>query len=210
MCLELFTRDVSNYSGLVGAVVRSPGDVTGQTTGCAMPPFERILNMKRFLELLCVVAICLSLSACGKTKPKGFPEKLVPVTVKVVNGDQPVEGVRVVCFGKIDQSLVCGGLTDTSGIATLLTDLGGYSESGVPAGEYKLTLNKEVTVEDSWTADDYVKKSMGEKNKHGRELQAARDKLPKIVPQKYTLVGSTPLSVNAASDPVTLDVDISK
>ncbi len=166
--------------------------------------------MKRFLELVIIVTICLSLSACGKTKPAGFPKTLVPVTVTVVDGGQPIEGVRVVCFGKIDQSLVCGGLTDANGVATLLTDLGGYSEPGVPAGEYKITLNKEVKVDDSWTADDYIKKSMGEKNKHGRELQAARDKLPKIVPQKYTLVGSTPLSVNASADPVTLDVDLSK
>ncbi|MDO4558272.1 MAG: carboxypeptidase-like regulatory domain-containing protein [Planctomycetia bacterium] len=163
--------------------------------------------MKRILGTGMGVVLCLALVACGESRPEGFPETLVPVTVTVTNAEGPVDGARVSLVSK-SGSIVVGAVCDASGVAKLKTVLANYSEEGVEPGEYRVTIQKEPRVEDTWTPQDYIDRGKAEADKHGAEIREAEKKLPRIVPEALTRVGSTPLTVTVSSEPVEIAVNL--
>ena len=165
--------------------------------------------MKRLLCVGVCVVSCLTLTACESPKPEGFPENLIPVKITVTNTEGPVEGARVVLTDK-SGSIIIGATTDADGVAKVRTVLANYSEEGVEPGEYKVTVQKEPRVADTWTQQDYVQKGKTEADKHGAEIRAAEAKMPRIVPEALTRIGSTPLSITVASDPVDFPIDLTK
>jgi len=75
-------------------------------------------------------------------------KNLAPVTITVMDGSQPVEGVSVALNNKGDAKgfFVCTGFTDTKGVAQIKTSRNEHSRNGVPPGSYTVVLVKPVIV----------------------------------------------------------------
>lgn len=94
-------------------------------------------------KLFCLTLACalvLTSVSCKKEKrPEGMPE-IYPVTLKIIQGGQPLEGAEV-SMTSDDPILVkfpAGGVSDKDGLAQVLT----YGFKGAPAGKFKVTVAK--------------------------------------------------------------------
>jgi len=96
------------------------------------------------MSWLPLVAFVLVLPGCsGESKPDGFP-KLYPVALTFVQEGEPLEGAAVILVPQSDSKWASGGFTDAKGIAVLKTH-GKFA--GVPAGAYKVRVQKQETGE---------------------------------------------------------------
>ena len=106
-------------------------------------------NYSKILWLPSVVFM-LVLSGCGgEPKPEGLP-KLHPVSLKFIQEGEPVEGAAVVLVPQSDSKWASGGVTDAKGVAVLRTH-GKFI--GVPAGTYKVRVQKQETEAAPTTTD---------------------------------------------------------
>jgi len=92
---------------------------------------------------ICPVVLCLVVAGCGgEPKPDGFP-KLYPVSLKFIQEGEPCADTLVFLFPQEKSKWSSGGVTNSDGVAVLRTH-GKFV--GVPAGKYKLTVQKYETV----------------------------------------------------------------
>lgn len=95
--------------------------------------------MHRFFKLALLLFPALLLSGCGGEKiPDGMPE-LHPYTILVTQDGKPLEGASIALYAT-STSEVPTGLTGANGKAEMLT----RSFKGVPDGEFKVSVKKEV------------------------------------------------------------------
>ena len=93
--------------------------------------------------IISVLLISLSLVGCNNNRLPKEPKNLHPVTITVMNGTQPVEGVAVTLSGRSSQgAFACTGLTDSQGVAKIRSLRNSYAVRGVPAGTYRVALDK--------------------------------------------------------------------
>ena len=111
------------------------------------------LKMRNFTLLTICVMVAASLVGCKKDpRPEGLP-KLYPISVKIVQEGEPLEGAHV-AFVSSDPQLMrwpCGGQTGADGIAKINT----YGFDGAPEGVFKVTVSKYET-EGGMTAEESV------------------------------------------------------
>ena len=164
----------------------------------------------KHVQLLCLAAL-VSLSlvcfGCGKKKPDGFPE-VQPFTVKVVDGSKPIEGAIIRFIGD-GGSIAIHGQTDATGVAVMTTGLQGYTAKGVPAGNYRVQVEKEPLAEHWKTPEEQSQMSKPEKDKYLDEWLAKCAELPREVPKIWNSYDNTPLTatVSAGGGEVTYDVE---
>jgi hypothetical protein len=133
------------------------------------------------------------LPGCSRGAPSGFPD-VYPCQVKVVKGNTPESGVSVLLYPQFDAGgLLMSGTTDSHGVAFIATTFHGYSRRGVPEGEYVAVLEKLPEVVDTMPKAEFDQLLPLQKMAHQEELANQRLKLPRIVPEKYTDVSSSPL-----------------
>jgi 5-hydroxyisourate hydrolase-like protein (transthyretin family) len=111
----------------------------------------------KYITILFILGIA-SVIGCSKSlKPDGFPP-LYPASIMVIQDGQPLEGASVILFRVDDSPQKWGiaGVTDKGGRAVLLTH---GIHSGVPEGEYAVTVNKAEEVEVSHRAESTVTES---------------------------------------------------
>ena len=114
-------------------------------------PFLHFLPMIRqtfpfFLSaLLCCVFFFTGCGGDGgkRAKPKDLP-RLFPCTLTFTQEGVPLEGASIILHS--EDRWAVGGKTDEKGEASLVTN-GHYD--GAPAGTYKITVRKMITVQDA-------------------------------------------------------------
>ena len=89
-------------------------------------------------SLVCFSVLVLALSGCSEPRPEGLP-KLYPVTLQFTQEGEPCVEAAISLIPEPGSPWGTGGITDANGRVTLQTH-GKYS--GVPAGTYKITVNK--------------------------------------------------------------------
>ena len=113
----------------------------------------------RTILLVPIVVVLVLQTGCGKdlNRPDDLP-KLYPVKITVTQEDKPLREATVTLHAKTPVKYgTSSGKTNASGVASLQT----YGISGVPVGEYDVTVEKravegakEVTTEEGLT--DFV------------------------------------------------------
>lgn len=133
--------------------------------------------MKQILAYVLCVSCCVGISGCGSKFPKDFP-KVYPIQVTVVDGSTPLSDIHV-SFLRASAgsggSVSISGITDASGVAQIQTAQGSFSTSGIPAGEYVVTLKDYMKLDLGVTADEIAKMSRAEQG----ELEKKRQELIK-------------------------------
>ncbi|MDR2704889.1 MAG: hypothetical protein LBC02_03835 [Planctomycetaceae bacterium] len=128
-----------------------------------------------------VLTTIFSFTACShKTTPPDLP-KLYPCEITVIQDGKPLADVNVV-LQATDKTVKYGYSsvsTAANGIAVMRT----YGETGVPAGVYKIILQKSVTEGEKESAD-----VSGMKYKHGGTTFT-------LIDAKFTDVETTPLEI---------------
>ncbi|MDR2438194.1 MAG: carboxypeptidase-like regulatory domain-containing protein [Planctomycetaceae bacterium] len=119
-------------------------------------------------------------SGCGGVKtPDGMP-KLFPCEVVVTQEGQPLTGATITVQSADSPWNATGG-TDTNGKAVLFTQ-GKYS--GVPAGKYKVIVNKTVTEKEPSTFEG---------------KPATKEVVYYLVEEKYQELQTSPLEIEITS-----------
>jgi hypothetical protein len=101
--------------------------------------------MRVFLLLFCL--ILLVLNGCSGTEIPTELKGLCSVTITVIDGDQPIEGVHVSLANKGSHGAWgCAATTDSKGVAVIQTTRSSHSGKGAPPGTYTVALSKMITL----------------------------------------------------------------
>lgn len=165
----------------------------------------------RFFSILCVFFLVFAAGCSREGKPEVLKD-LNPVTVTVVDGGAPVEGVRVLLSSKGPRGAWgCSATTNAQGEAKIQTSISSKSGPGAPAGDYIIVLSKNVPLppelepqeEDqnlsasAAAAKEAKKKEFYDKNR--------------IIPQKLEQSDTSPLELTVAEKTGgTLKVDLAE
>ncbi|MCL2117901.1 MAG: hypothetical protein FWH27_05680 [Planctomycetaceae bacterium] len=127
--------------------------------------------------------------------------KLFPCTITVTKGGTPVSGANILLFSpQLPGSLATSGQTNAGGVAEIGSSLANYFESGSPAGELTVVIQKtpDVPEELKLTPEEHSKMTPPESNAYSAKLAKAMKDAPKIVPDKLSSPATSPLKVTVA------------
>lgn len=157
---------------------------------------------------LLVLATCFC-TGCSGGRPSGFP-KVKPCTVTVTDGTSPLAEIHVQLISDTPlASTVVFGNTDATGLAVISTIFAGHNEIGAPEGTYTVVLSKDYPLVHTKSDVEIENMSYDEAMKYQKDMEAARDKLPKIIPASLSQ-RTSPLKLTVDSTGGTLDVDITQ
>lgn len=153
--------------------------------------------MKKFLLCVLLFAVTCFPGCFGSDRPPGFP-RLYPVSLKITQEGQPVEGVNV-RLRSVDDSLAwpLGGVTGPDGIAPLWTH-GKFR--GAPVGKYKVVLDKTVNEGEK----EYLEAMEREDMAAARKIQVTSYS---CFGEEYGKDSTTPLEIDIAKNSRVIDVD---
>ena len=160
--------------------------------------------MRKYLLILTVLLVC----GCG-TKPRDVPE-LYPCRVIVMNGSTPITGAGVI-LGLTSESSSCAmsGITDSSGVAVIFTKRLAWQGSGVPAGEYIVTLAKSPKPEGGLSLEEFQKLEPMEQDRYNAEQARKLDALPREIPIKLADFATSPYRMTVSKEGENrLEIDI--
>ncbi|MCL2743304.1 MAG: carboxypeptidase-like regulatory domain-containing protein [Planctomycetaceae bacterium] len=154
--------------------------------------------MKNYFAVFFGALLLLGVASCSK--PSDLPN-LVSCEITVTNGGTPINGVRVSMKDESSSgSWSIHGMTNSSGAAKMSTTYTSYTGSGVPAGKYKVAVDKEPdNLPPRPEINDGMPSHEAEKLMQDWEAQYAQKR---IIPEKLAFLSSTPFTVevNAGSD----------
>lgn len=101
-----------------------------------------------------ILFIITSFTGCLRNFPPEL-QNLAPVDIRVVRGDEPVDGVLIVLYDKTPQGVLsCNGVTNQQGVATIKTSVPSASALGAKPGTYAVVLSKNPVLPPDLAADD--------------------------------------------------------
>ena len=167
----------------------------------------------RILSLLSLSAFLLTCCGCGGggNVPAEL-RNLVPASVTVMNGTQPMMDVQVILLAKAGQgAYACTGITGNDGVATIQSSRGSYTGNGVPEGTYSVVLSKSIDVPDDLVAQESDQNlppaAQAEKS---RKLDEFLNK-NRVVPVVLSSAGTSPIElVIAKGQDATVSIDVAK
>ena len=109
------------------------------------------------ISLLLLLSTFL-LTYCGCGGGAKVPEELrnlVPASVTVMNGDQPMAGIQIILLAKGSQgAFACNGITDAKGMAQICSSRSSYTRKGVPVGTYSVVLSESIDVPENLVSQE--------------------------------------------------------
>jgi len=136
---------------------------------------------------------------------------LVPVSVTVKNGDQPIAGIQVILLAKTGQgAFACNGVTDANGMTQIQSSRGSYKGKGVPAGTYTVVLSEPIEVpEDLLSQESDQDLPPAAQAEKARKLDEFLRK-NQLVPIVLTTVASPVEVTVVAKQNATVEIDVAK
>ena len=166
----------------------------------------------RILMLISLSAFLLTCCGCGGPKIPDELRNLVPVSVTVMNGTQPMAGMMVTLSAKSGQgAYAVNGVTNTAGTEQIQTSRSSFTKKGAPAGTYSVVLAETIVLpaelEPQETDQDLPRAAQAEKSRKVEEFLRKN----RLVPSALTTSGSSPVEVVVAQGQnVTLTIDITE
>jgi len=164
----------------------------------------------RIFSLLSLSAFLLICCGCADV-----PEELrnlIPVSVTVKNGDQPVAGIQIILLAKASQgAFACNGVTDANGMTQIQSSRGSFTGKGVPAGTYTVVLSEPIEVpEDLLSQESDQDLSPAAQAEKARKLDEFLKK-NQVVPTVLTIATTSPVEVTVAKGQnATVEIDVTK
>ena len=166
---------------------------------------------------ICALSMFLlvtGLLLCAGCKRGNVPEELknlVPVTVTVTDGSQPLQGVTVRLGSKNPQGLFASvGITDANGVAQIESTRSSYTGKGAPAGTYSVVVSKPVDIPEDLQPQEEDQDDPAA----AMAKQAKRDaflKQNQAIPVVLTQSATSPIELTVAEKTgATTEIDISK
>ena len=148
----------------------------------------------KFSKLLIVFVLLafVFLVGCKRKLPKDFP-KVYPMTVTVTDGTTPLPLVKVSFLLLSGGNFAVGAATDESGVAKPITAMGAYTATGIPEGEYVVTLQDIQVVDLGVTDEEYMKMSRKEHAELTKKRQEMLKSLPRKAPAVLCQTGNVPV-----------------
>ncbi|MDO5552220.1 MAG: carboxypeptidase-like regulatory domain-containing protein [Planctomycetia bacterium] len=149
----------------------------------------------------------------NKETPDGFPT-LVPCSISVTKSGAPMEGVSVsLVAAHSGRALSMVGQTDATGKAKLVTTQGSYMANGVPQGNYKVVVRKNIPLGlKNKTSDEMAAMTLQERQAFAKEEKVARDRnhaeMVKLVPLILWEPSSTPLTFDVPASGGSLSIEL--
>ncbi|MDR0337893.1 MAG: hypothetical protein LBI18_12465 [Planctomycetaceae bacterium] len=142
--------------------------------------------------MLFLIAVTVFFFGCQQ-RPERIPTT-VPCQIIVLKDGIPQEGIDVSLHSfEGNGTLSFMGLTNAQGVAKIQTHFVNYKESGVPIGNYRVTIDKPVQLPPDGVDDS--KLSGKELNDYLTKREAELEKI-RVIPQWLTVSVSTPLKIN--------------
>jgi len=152
--------------------------------------------------------ICIG---CNQTKVPEELKNLVPVTITVTDGSQPVENVAVRLSAKGSQgAFACVGTTDAKGVAVIQSTRSSYTGKGAPAGTYFVVLVKTVEIpEDLQPQEEDQDNPVAAAAKQAKLTAFLKEN--RAIPLVLTQSTSSPVELTVAEKTgATAEIDIAK
>jgi hypothetical protein len=165
---------------------------------------------KSGMSVVLFVTIIMFSGGCDHL-PSGFPN-VVPAKIEIVDNSIPIENVNVVLTPTASMdNIVCGGKSDVAGRANLFTSWASYRKSGIPIGEYRITLIEEISIPQTKTMEEYKAMSESEQLVYDKERTKQMLAVPRKIPAELSDVARTPLvwTVNMKNN-VNLRIDVAE
>ena len=160
----------------------------------------------RLSSLFLLLPLVLFGGCGGVKKPKGFPDLVRPVTVKVLKEGQPLNNIKVVLLPREQElNFRVAGDTNANGVATIQTSRNTYSQSGVPVGKYVVQLVESIAVTDMRPFPENDAAIAAWTREYDAKLAAIRT-IPAILASET----DSPLEIEILKSPVTLEIDVAK
>jgi len=159
--------------------------------------------------VLCT-CLCFVIGCQNSNAPKDFP-KTFPVKVVVKDGDIPLDNATILLYAQnITGSWASSGITNAKGVADLVTNQGSYMAKGVPAGSYKVVLNKPQKAPSELPAEEVGLMSYDEQIAYSRKISEELARIPALIPRVLTYPKETPLTLEVTESGGELIIDLSK
>ena len=161
--------------------------------------------------LLCCGLLCFS--GCGEKFPADFP-KVYPLTVKVTDGDTPLSDVKISFLALGGGGFAVGGETNASGTTNPITAQGAFTASGIPAGEYVVTVQDVVKVDVGVPPEEIAKMSRSEQaeleKKRQELIKNFKKKVPDSLCQSGAVADRSPIRFTASEKKNELTIDVAE
>jgi len=168
--------------------------------------------MKHIISLNCLLAV-LFLTGCGNSPPDGFPAKLLPCRVVVMDGDTPLKEASVSLIPENErQKFSIVGITDDKGVTTIRTIQSGYYGNGAPEGTYKVLIigSEPPDLEHTLSIDERADLPPDALNAYENARQKRIGARPLAVPKEFNKMDKTPLTWTVAQKGAELTVNVSE
>ena len=167
--------------------------------------------MRIIISAFLLVSLPLGTGCGGGNTPEEL-KNLVPVTITVTDGSQPVEGVAVSLNSKVEVKgfFVCTGVTDSRGVANIESTRSSQTRKGAPAGTYSVVLVKSVEIPEDLQPmeEDQINPAAAAAKQTKRDAFLKQNK---VIPDKLTQSTSSPVELTVAEKSgATVEIDISK
>jgi hypothetical protein len=174
------------------------------------------INLKRFFLIL-ILSIFIGSFVSSCSRPAGFPQKVVPFTLQLLNKGVPVQDALVALFADTGQGAESEVVkytiittTNSEGLGEFKTSAHTYSRTGVPPATYKATL---VTPFVKAPSDILSKAKLEEKSE--REVSAYRAKIraeletmPGFIPFEWGNIKTTPIKITVPEEGGTVTIEV--
>lgn len=150
-------------------------------------------SLPRLLASLLLVGLVVG---CGEPRPEGMPA-LYPASVTITQDGQPLPDATVTLI-PTDSTLArwpIGGVTDEAGITKLKTYI---KFNGVPAGSFKVTVNKSLTTGDPKPVHPGASATPQQLSEYDRAMKTGSFQVTRVVAPKFRLPSTTSLSIDVS------------
>jgi hypothetical protein len=149
---------------------------------------------QKFFDLRIILFTTIVLFSIGCDHSSSMLPDVVPAVVEIVDNSVPIENVNVVLTPITPTSnIVCGGKSGATGRVNLFTTWASYRKSGVPKGEYRITLIEEISIPQTKTMEEYKTMSESEQLAYDKERTKQILAIPRKIPAELSDIAQTPL-----------------
>ncbi|MDR2641889.1 MAG: DUF4198 domain-containing protein, partial [Planctomycetaceae bacterium] len=127
--------------------------------------------MKKCLMIVVSLIIFTFVFGCSSQKiPDGFPSKLVPFSVTLLNEGKPINNTSIVLVTETASPYNAIGFTDANGTATFMTSINNYSKKGVPPGIYKTIITQKFKAPSEVSSEQLSKMNFEEQDAYNAKI----------------------------------------
>jgi hypothetical protein len=152
-------------------------------------------------------AFLLACCGCGTNVPDDL-RNLVPVTITVTDGSQPVLGIQVTLISRSGSNLfACNGITDASGVAMIQSSRSTFVGKGAPAGTYTVVLLQHFDLPPELESLESDSAAVQRDKERKREEFYRQNR---VVPEPLASTATSPVELVVEKPRTAIEIDISK